>query len=87
MTIVTTINGKTVFGNKRVHYGTSVISGDVATDDVVTGLTRVDSMTVVVKGGTQKGSAINETLPISGTDITVVTESNNQTFYWEAIGR
>lgn len=87
MTIVTTIIHKTVFGNRRVHYGSAVISGGTDTGDVNTALSGVDIMTMNVKGATQKGSSIDETFPLSGGDVTVVTESNNQTLYWKAIGR
>ncbi len=88
MTINTTIdsNDRTVFGDKKVVYGVSVISGDVATGDVVTGLAYVEHFLAVVQGDTQKGCSINEDLPLSSGDVTVVTESNNQTFIWMALG-
>ena len=86
MTMSTTINFQTVFGNKRIVCGTSVISGDTATGDVVTGLNTVDILFPVVKGATQKGVSVNETFPLATGDVTVVTETNNQTFYWLAIG-
>ena len=86
MAIANTIIDRTVWGDKRVVYGKSVISGDTNTGDVATGLSRVEMFQVTVSGATQKGCSVNETLPLSGGDVTVVTESNNQTFYWLAIG-
>jgi hypothetical protein len=86
MTIVNTIISRTVMGNKRVVKGKSVISGDVATGEVVTGLSRIESFHIEVQGATQKGSSVNESLPLSSGTVTAVTESNNQTFYWTATG-
>lgn len=87
MAIATTINGKTVFGNKRVHYGTSVLSAGSSSGAVVTGLARIDSMDVTVKGDTQQGSSLNGTLPLSTGSATVVVETANSTFYWKATGK
>jgi len=86
MAIANTIIDRTVWGDKRVVYGKSVISGDTNTGDVATGLSKVEILLPVVKGATQKGFSVNEDFPLSGGDVTVVTESNNQTFYWLAIG-
>lgn len=87
MALATTILGRTKFGNKDVVFGKGVISGDVATGDVLTGLNRIEYFHLTVQGATQKGCSIDETLPLAGSgDVTVVTETNNQTFYWMAVG-
>lgn len=86
MTIVNTIISRTVFGDRKVVYGKSVISGDVATGDVATGLNSVEMFHMNVQGATQKGCSINESFPLASGDVTCVTETNNQTFYWMAIG-
>lgn len=86
MALATTITAQTVFGNKRVVYGKGVISGSTDTGDVETGLNTVESFMITVAGGTQKGCSVNETFPLASGDVTVFTESNDQTFYWMAIG-
>ena len=86
MALSTTIIARTVFGNKRAVYGKGVISGGTATGDVVTGLGSVEYFDITVAGATQKGCSVNETLPLASGDVTVVTETNDQTFYWMAIG-
>lgn len=86
MVLTTTIVARTVFGNKRVVYGKGVISGGTATGDVTTGLSSVEYFDITVAGAAQKGCSVNETLPLASGDVTVVTETNDQTFYWFAIG-
>ena len=86
MAIANTIIAQTVFGNKRVVIGKSVLSGTVATGDVVTGLDQVEFFIPVVSGATQNGIAINETLPLASGTVTAVVETNDSTFYWIAVG-
>lgn len=86
MAIANTIISRTVFGDKKVVYGKSVLSGGVSTADVVTGLNRVESFFMNVAGGTQKGCSVNETFPLTKGDVTAVVETANGTFYWMAIG-
>jgi len=88
MAITTTITseGRWPVGNRRIVQGRSVLSGGVATGDVVTGLNKVESFVPVVAAATQQGVAVNETLPLSSGDVTVVVETNDSTFDWTAIG-
>lgn len=86
MAIANTINSQTVFGNKRIVEGKSVLSGTTNTGDVATGLKRVEQFFIAVAGSSQQGSSVNETLPLAGGDVTVVVETNDSTFYWMAIG-
>lgn len=88
MAITNTIfDTMTVFGNKRVVYGKSVVSGGSSGGDVITGLTRVDAFTITMGGASQQGSSVNETLPLDSGTVTVVNETANSTFYWMAIGQ
>lgn len=88
MAIATTILRKTSEGGRRVHYGKSVISGNVATGELVTGLTRVIHIDGHVAGATASAFVVNETLPLMNklTAATVITSNNNETFYWRAVG-
>ena len=86
MTITTTIIKRSIFGDMRVVHGKSVLSGSTNTGDVVTGLNRVDSFTMIPVGTTAKATCINETLPLSSGNVTCYTEDNDMTFYWTAMG-
>lgn len=86
MALATTIISRTVWGDKKVVYGKGVISGTTDTGDVLTGLNSVEMFLMAVQGGTQKGCSVNESLPLASGDVTVVTESDDQTFYFIAIG-
>ena len=95
MVLTTTIISRTVWGDKDVAYGKGVITGSTATGDVQTGMEIVEMFLMWVQGSTYKGCSVNETLPLSvggaisaGAEgkVTVVTETNDQTFYWMAIG-
>lgn len=87
MAIATTIIGKNVFNNKRVHWGVSVLSGGVTSGDVDTGLSKCDIMFVTPYNATAQESAVNEdfSAPITGSAVTIIGESN-ATLYWLAIG-
>lgn len=87
MTIVNTIIRRSVFGNMKIVLGKSVLSGTTDTGDVATGLRTVESFHATTEGSTAKAVAVNETLPLAGGDVTIVTESNDATIYWEAKGR
>ena len=86
MAIATTILGRSIEGNYRHIYGKSVLSGTTNTGDVVTGLSQVVYFQMNVYGGTQKGCSVNEALPLASGTVTAVVESNDGTFYWEAVG-
>lgn len=69
-------------------YGKSAISGTVKTGDVITNLRVVQSFIATIQSDTVSEISVNETLPLlneNGT-VTVVTENNDETFYWIAIG-
>lgn len=84
MTIVTTITKKNqVFGNLRMHIGTC--TNDSTGGDVVTGLSNVEIFIPINLGGTAAEIAVNESFPLAGGTVTVVTESSIA-FAWIAIG-
>lgn len=87
MAITTTISWKSVFGNKRVHYGKSVLSGGVTSGDVNTGLQKCEGFIVCPYNATAQECAVNEDLssPVDGTAVTIIGESD-ATLYWLAIG-
>jgi len=87
MAISNTIIRRSVFGNMRIVVGKSILSGGTNTGDAVTGLNRVEIFLPITGGSAQKGIAVNETLPLSSGNVTVVTEANDATFYWLAIGK
>lgn len=70
------IIAKTVFGNKRIVFGTyncdSVTGGDIAT-----GLKSVDVCILTPTGATvdTNEASVNETLPLNSGDVTIVTDS------------
>ena len=87
MAFSSTIKGKTVFGNKRVHWGTWTNGSGDTGGDISTGLKRVDMLVLTVKASTSAATApvINETFPLASGSVTIVCE-DNQDGYWLAIG-
>jgi len=85
MAITTTITRRSIFGNMKIVIGHSVLSGTTNTGDVATGLSSIEFFIPVTESNAQKGISVNETLPCSD-PVTVVTESNDATFDWEAHG-
>lgn len=86
MAFSSTIEGSTVFGNKRVAFGTFDCTA-VTGGDIDTGLNICESIMLQLKD-TAVGTApvvVNETLPIDGSAITIVTTSGDAG-YWFAIG-
>lgn len=87
MAIVTTILKKGFVGNRKVVYGKSVISGDVATGEVVVPLKRILFFRGTVKAAAASACTANEDFPLAGsTAVTIITSANNQTIYWYAVG-
>ena len=85
MAFTSTITGKTVMGNKRVHWGTWTT--DTTGGDVDTGLRSVESMVLQTTGNAVSADqgSINETLPADGSAITIVVTSGADG-NWIAIG-
>jgi hypothetical protein len=76
--------GKTVFGNKRVHFGTY---GSSTGGDVDTGLRRCEHMILGCKGSAVQGNApvVDESMPCAGNAVSIVHDSG-AVGYWLAIG-
>ena len=87
MAVTTAIHGKTVFGDKRVHFGISTLSGGATTEDIVTGLQQVYAMTLTGTGAAVVADAptVDETLPLASGDVTIIATANTA-MYWMAIG-
>lgn len=86
MALTYTKDGYSVFGDKRVTWGT--YTDDAAGGDINTGLKRVDVMFIQPTGSAVETNApsINETLPgADGSAITIVCD-NPSTGVWFAIG-
>jgi len=87
MAFTSAVLGTTVFGNKRVKWGTFTTSGNDTGGDIATGLTRVDIMLLQHSGSAAAAAApaITETFPLSGGDVTVIHTASADG-YWLAIG-
>jgi len=73
-----TILKRTVFGDKKVILGKFVNAGGSTGGDIATGLTVVDQVILQHVGSAVVASApvVNETLPLSSGDVTIVTVAN-----------
>lgn len=88
MAIANTKLSHTFFGNKKVVFGKSVLSGGVATGDVTKacmGLKRIDHFSGTVSDALTSSCSTSETFPCT-VDITIITTNNDDTVYWMAIG-
>ena len=86
MAFSSAVTFKTIFGNKRVHRGTFNCSS-VAGGDINTGLRLCEGIDLTCMGSAVAGNApaVNETLPVAGSAVTIVTDSG-QKGYWMAMG-
>jgi len=87
MAFTSAVLGTTVFGNKRVKWGTFTTSSTDTGGDIATGLTRVEMMLLQHSGASDvdDAPAVNETFPLSGGDVTIVHTASADG-YWLAIG-
>ena len=78
--------GVNVFGNQRHVWGTAVLSGGGATDDITTGLHSVHSIQLTAYGSAIVADAptVDETLPCGG-DVTIIGTANSG-MIWDAFG-
>lgn len=90
MAFSSTILGRTVWGDKRVHFGTYDTSGSETGGDIDTGLSRVEFMILQGTGSSVTADApvINETITKGGIDGSAVTvvHTKSSDGYWLAIG-
>jgi hypothetical protein len=77
------------FGNKKVVFGKSVLSGGTNTGDVTLstlGMKRVDHFSGTVSDALTSIFSVNaEPFPCYN-DITIITTNNDDTVYWMAVG-
>jgi len=76
-----------IFGTKKVSGGTWTNGAADTGGDIQTGLNRVDSMFLTVKATTSAATApaVDETLPLSGGAVTIVSAAD-QDGTWMAVG-
>jgi hypothetical protein len=82
-----TLIGRSVWGNKAVTFGTYQDLNSDGGGDINTGLNQCEKILLQPFGGAVTGnaSAINETLPVAGSAVTIVCDAA-QTGTWFAIG-
>lgn len=78
--------GDSVWGNKRITYGTYT-GGGTTGGDINTGLHICEGIFLTPKGSSIVADAptVNETLPVAGSAVTIIV-TNNTDGYWWAIG-
>lgn len=69
------IQGRSVFGDKKVVYGTFSNTAGSTGGDINTGLNSCENITLQHTGATVVASApvVNETVPVTGGAVTIVT--------------
>lgn len=77
-----------MFGNKRCAWGTYTSASSSTGGDIDTGLELVEHIQLTVKASAIQvagGPVVNETLPIAGNAVTIVTVADG-VGYWFAFG-
>lgn len=86
MAFASAITDKTVFGNKRVHYGTYTNGGADTGGNIDTGLEVCEGLILAPTGSAvgANASKVNETFPVAGSAVTIVTDADEdgQWFAW-----
>ena len=87
MAFVSTQQGSTVIGNKRMAWGTFTNGGGDSGGEVETGLETVEAFDLQSSGSAVVATApvYNETLPLNGSSVTIVTAADEDGT-WLAIG-
>jgi len=78
----------TFFGDKKVVFGKSVLSGAAATGAIplsVMGLKIVDHFEGTVSDAATSACSVTATFPCTAA-ITIITTNNDDTVYWKATG-
>ena len=85
MAFTTTTSSNTVFGNKRIVFGTFASDSGTLGGDVVTGLSAVDFFTTAIGSVPTVPVQVNEVFPLTSGTVTIATGPND-TGFWMAIG-
>jgi len=87
MAFASAIVGQSVMGNKRIFWGTYTNGSGDTGGNINTGLQSCQSIFLQPGGSSviATAPAVNETLPIAGSAVTVVT-ADNEDGTWIAIG-
>lgn len=89
MAFAYSVTQQTVFGNKKVKFGTYTNGSGDTGGDVVTGLSVVEHFQLQPKGSAviATASVVNETFPLQNSTgaVTIVT-ADNEDGYWMAYG-
>lgn len=88
MAFSSAITDLSVFGDKKVSYGTYTNGGSDTGGDIDTGLDVCENIRLQPKGSAviANNPVVNETLPIAGSAVTIVTTADEDG-YWVAFGR
>lgn len=78
MAFAYTITRTTVFGDRKIVYGTYASSASGTGGDIVTGLTLCEQLQLTQTGSavTANAPVVNETLPVAGGTVTIVTDAD-----------
>ena len=85
----TTIIAQSFTRNKRMVLGHSIVTAGQSGEEIATGLSTTEFFSVTDKQATYssiQAYSVNETFPLAGGTVTVVSGSNTADFYWMAIG-
>lgn len=87
MAFTATKTGEDVVGSQRRVHGTYASAGGSTGGDINTGLHKCLHMNLQPGGSSVNTNApvVNETLPVDGSAVTIVTDAN-ATGFWEAFG-
>lgn len=87
MAFSSTVTVRSVMGNKRVHFGTYANGSGDTGGDIDTGLRACEFMSLQPGGASAIATApaVNESLPVAGNAVTVVT-ADNEDGSWMAVG-
>ena len=87
MAFASAITGRLVAGNKMVTWGTFTNAGGDTGGDVVTGLHSCEFMALqhMKSAVILNAPVVNETLPVAGSAVTIVTD-DGEDGYWMASG-
>jgi hypothetical protein len=85
MAVTTVVQGSTVFGDRRIVWGT--YSADNTGGDIECGLTKVNHISLTATGSSVVADSptVNETMPCGGTVTIIVTNATTGSFL--AIGK